>query len=234
MRPLIISVIACCLIASPSESRAREILAPSFGSPAIAGNPDRLRVDMQKGDALHVAKNDITANDHRRNVSDVSYRQTLLISPADETSLSRIQPWVDDVFLPKLDVPKAIIRVGAVTVDAEYLQDELLKSFQALRQGTGENDARRALQLFPDKTYIIEVNKHRVGSTGFYNFGAQIVSEVRRDRQYFQFEIAPDGRVFGRGVSDSGIYSIVPTPDPSILLVLEIDELVVSKSIRVD
>ena len=189
---------------------------------------------MQKGDALHVAKNDITANDHRRNVSDVSYRQTLLISPADETSLSRIQPWVDDVFLPKLDVPKAIIRVGAVTVDAEYLQDELLKSFQALRQGTGENDARRALQLFPDKTYIIEVNKHRVGSTGFYNFGAQIVSEVRRDRQYFQFEIAPDGRVFGRGVSDSGIYSIVPTPDPSILLVLEIDELVVSKSIRVD
>ena len=160
--------------------------------------------------------------------------QASVLGEVDQASIVMLQAWLDDVFLATFEAPETIMRTNFVSVDARHIELELTRSLQAA-QIHGENtEASTTLKLFSDRVYEIVVNKYRLGSTGFTNFGASIVGATGLGREYFQFEIAPDGRVFGRGVTAAGVYMITPTSDPAVLLVVEIDEKVVSKSITIE
>lgn len=152
----------------------------------------------------------------------------------DEANTAVLGAWYDDVFIPDYDVPESIIRSNFVSVDAEFIQQELTRSLDAGQMLGETSDASVELNLFPDSTYKIVVNRYRLGSTGFKNFRARVLESQGHGQEYFQFEIAPDGRVFGRGVTSSGTFTFHPAPGISTLLILEIDEHIAHREIRVD
>jgi len=152
----------------------------------------------------------------------------------DAATKDKLRPWFDDVFIAEHKLPKMIVRTNFVRVDAENIKQELTRSLQSSQTHGQMKEASTELYLFPDRVYEIVVNQFRLGSTGFSHFGTGVVGATGLGREYFQFEISPDGQVTGRGTTATGVYEFKLTPDPDVLLVTEIDEVLVGNSIRIN
>lgn len=169
-------------------------------------------------------------------VNEASTSQHSVFRSVDEETTRRLQPWLDDVYIPSLGDVDAVIRVQLANVRSEELSAQLRRSWKLQE----ESDPRKetgldvSLDLFPDTKYSVITSRFKVDSSGFENFTATIVNKQSDGREYFKFEIAPDGRIFGRGVTPGTLYQISPTPDQSVVVIAALDEIIVSSSIAVD
>lgn len=152
----------------------------------------------------------------------------------DAATKNKLQPWYDDVFIADHKLPKMIVRANFVRIDAENIMQELARSLQSSQTHGHTTEASTELYLFPDRNYEVVVDQFRLGSSGFSHFGTAVVGATGLGREYFQFEISPAGQVTGRGTTATGVYEFKLTPDPDVLLVTEIDEVLIGNSIRIN
>jgi len=169
-------------------------------------------------------------------VSDQEKQTTVLFEPADEITIERLQPWLDENMPRWFENKSPVIRAGFIRVDVDELKSRLSDSWLEVQTGPKGDSAPSELRvdLFSGRSYLIEPTRYSIGSTGFVNISVDIVNVDGIGRQYLKFEISPDGQLYGRGVSSNGLYLLKPTPDLTTVVVLELDEGIVSHSIRVD
>ena len=91
-------------------------------------------------------------------------------------------------------------------------------------------------EMFPGETYRVAVTRYRVGSSRLIaTVRGLLVGTGFTGRERVKFEIGLDGRVILiLLVTKERMYHVLPTPEPDVVVNMELDQVAVGKSIRID
>ena len=170
-----------------------------------------------------------------------NYKYESAFKTIEPIEYQRLEPWLNDVFIPSLEIPEAFIRVNILNVDSAEFNSLLFDSAQ-IRSGslwrtaaTEEDDSDVIISLFDDVEFRIAVAQHKVGrNSGLITTRSRIVDKDATGREHVYFEISQDGSLAGSIAAGGRLFNIYPSIVPGQVVVAELDSKEYGSRIRID
>ena len=158
-------------------------------------------------------------------------------APVDSTVDAELQDWLENAYLPNLDVSEFHLRSRFAAVDSGELDRRFKLSFDDVER-FGRDASRRliypetlnlsdsdvSLEMFPGVAYRIAVKSHDVGrNSGMSIVRSWIMENGFTGRERVYFEIQPTGEIVGFFSANPRFYSVRSTPTDGVVVISEID-----------
>jgi hypothetical protein len=146
-----------------------------------------------------------------------------IIKPVTIAEQARLQPWLEDVFLPN---EKFAVRHNLVSIERETLVNAIYRSWNQRTSSNLDHDRNSpdliTLQLFPDAEYEVAINRVSQGRYGHLHANGVIVNTDPLNSAV-DITISPDSTISISLVTPGAHFAVRPGQENPYHVVVQID-----------